>query len=134
VNRAQRRAAGKQVRLDEAITGFGDYVLRDTGKCPQVALGPIVWGIDPVSDTRHWYFVIGSIDTKGELRIDQFKIAADDRDLAERCRADLWLELIQRRPIVLHDFDDELALAQWSEAICPGERSTSIRGDQVGHA
>ena len=39
------------------------------------------------------------------------------------------LELLQHRPIVAHDFDDELELAKWCEALCPGERSRRIRED-----
>ena len=88
----------------------------------------LVWGIDPGHDRRHWYFVVCSIDAKGELRIDQFKIARDDRDLAKQTRAELMLEMIQRRPpSVIMDFDDELLLARWCEALCPGERSRRIR-------
>ena len=113
----------------EAISAFADNVLRGTGNAPQIALGPVVWGIDDGHDTRHWYFVVCSIGAKGELRIDQFKIGPDDNDLAEQSRAALMLELLQHRPIVAHDFHDELELAKWCEALCPGERSRRIRED-----
>ena len=49
-----------------AITAFADHVLHGTGDVPNVALGPLVWGIDPGHDRRHWYFVVCSIDAKGD--------------------------------------------------------------------
>lgn len=114
----------------DAIAAFADSMLHGTGKAPNVAIGPVVWGIDDGHDARHWYFIVASIGAKkGELRIDQFKIGPDDRDLAEQARAALSLALLQRRPIVVHDFDDELALAKWCEALCPGKRSRRIRED-----
>lgn len=70
--------------IGPAMTAFADHVLYGTGDVPNIALGLLVWGIDRGHDRRHWYFVVCSIDAKGELRIDQFKIARDDRDLAEQ--------------------------------------------------
>jgi hypothetical protein len=113
--------------LSAIIAAFADHALHGTGAAPNVALGPIVWGIYPGHDTRHWYFVVCSVDAKGELRIDQFTIAQDDRDLAEQSRAGLMLEMMHRKPIVLVDFDDELPMARWCEALCPGERTSGIR-------
>ena len=110
-----------------AVAAFADNVLHGTGDAPNVALGPIVWEIEAGHDTRRWYFMVCSIDAKGELRIGRFRIAQDDRGLAERSRAALMMEIIQRRPVVMADFDDELPLARWCEDLCPSERSRSIR-------
>lgn len=126
----RRKLAAKTGTRAEVAAAFADHVLDGTGDAPQIALGPLVWGTEPGRDGRHWYFVVCSIDAKGELRLDQFKVASDDRDLAEECRTGLWMEFIQRRPpIVMHDFDDELPMARWCEALCPGDRSRRIRED-----
>ena len=111
-----------------SVVAFADAVLDDMGAAPNIALGPIVWGIDPGHDTRHWDFVVCCVSANnGELRIVQFKVAQDDLERAERSRDGLMMELIQRRPIVMVDFDDELAMAHWCEALSPSERSRSIR-------
>ncbi len=36
---------------------------------------------------------------------------------------------MQRRPVVLHTFDDELDMARWCEKMWPGETITGIRKD-----
>ena len=41
----------------------------------------------------------------------------------------MMMELIRRKPIVLHDFDDELRMARLFEALCPGEKARAIRAD-----
>jgi hypothetical protein len=91
-------------------------------------VGTVVWGIDPGSDTRHWYFVVGSTsaDPDAPWRVDQLKIAQDDKAQAEWRRNALWMALMQRKPIVVHDFDDELEMARWSVAICPCEKTRTI--------
>jgi hypothetical protein len=35
--------------------------------------------------------------------------------------------VIRRRPCVITDFDDELEMAKWAEALAPSERTTRIR-------
>jgi len=37
------------------------------------------------------------------------------------------LALVERRPCVMHDFDDELEMAKWAEAAWPCAKSTRIR-------
>jgi len=104
-----------------------DHVLRGAGsKTPTILLGPVVWTIDPGSDARSWYFITCAISAEGQLLIDRLN-AKHDQKLAENVRAGLALELIQRKPIVLHDFSDELEMARWCEVYCPGERSSRIR-------
>jgi hypothetical protein len=113
----------------DAIRGFANSVLYGAKQpCPNIAIGPVVWSIEPSSDIRHWYFVIGSTgaDPAAPFRVDQFKIAHDDRARAERCRAAMMLELAQRRPIVVIDFDDELEMARWCEAMCPCDKTSAI--------
>ena len=116
--------------LTSILKRFADHVLHDTGRTPMIALGPLVWGIEPGHDTRHWYFVAASINASGEVRLDQFKIPQDNRQLAEQTRTGLMFAILQRQPpCVLSDFDDELALARWCEALAPSERTRRIRAD-----
>jgi hypothetical protein len=94
-----------------------DHVL--AGNAEHILLGPIV-----LDDSDLPYFVVGSATASGEFRVDQFK--ASERDLAEMWRANLFLALVTRRPIVIHDFDDELEMARWAAAICPSARTARI--------
>ncbi len=124
MGKAKRRSRD----LAAAIAAFADQVLRDTGPTPLLALGPIVWGIEPGADTRYWYFIVASTNAADQLRLDQLKVGYDNQSLAEKSRATLLAELISRRPpSVITDVDDELALAEWCEAVCPGERSRNLR-------
>ena len=109
-----------------AVAVFADEALRSMGKCPNVAIGPVVWEIEPGHDSRYWYFVVGSVGAKRKLRITQLKIEAN-QDIAEQARASLLACLAQRAPIVVMDFNDELDMARWLEALCPGKRTRTIR-------
>jgi hypothetical protein len=111
---------------DAAISSFAEHILRGTADAPQVVFGPIVW--EPSQkDGRHWYFPIASTDAAGKFRIDCFRVAEDNRTLAEESRAALMLELIKRRPVVMHDFDDELRMAKFCEAAFPCKKTRDIR-------
>jgi hypothetical protein len=111
----------------DAANAIAKHVTHGAGKAPMIAIGPLVWGIETGHDTKHWYFVVASISAKGRLRLDQINVPVDNRDFAQEARTDLFAALIGRRPIVIHDFDDELAMAKWAEAIAPSERTRRIR-------
>jgi hypothetical protein len=55
------------------------------------------------------------------------QLGSQERDLAERLRASLIVALIQGRPLVIHDTDDELEMARWCEAIWPSEKTRRVR-------
>jgi hypothetical protein len=82
----------------------------------QVVVGPIVWqtGSD---DERQWYFTIVTADKDG-FGVDQVS-CGDDRGLAEQTRVAVLFAFIQKKPIVVHDCDDELRMARLSNAIWP---------------
>jgi hypothetical protein len=103
VNRHERRRS-KQERL------------KDAGFIPQTEAAA-----DDGHDTKHWYFVVGSGELGGAFHVDQLKIAKDDRGWAEEARAALVMELLSRRPIVMHDFDDELRLARFCADVAADE-------------
>jgi hypothetical protein len=113
--------------LEHAIRTFAGEVLHRAGDTPTIAVGPLVWGIDRGHDAKHWYFVVGTVDTSGTFHVDQFKIAHDDKELADECRAGLMLEFINRGPVVMQEFNDELRMACFCEAICPCEKTRRIR-------
>jgi hypothetical protein len=106
---------------------MADLMLRDTANtCPQVVIGPIVWRPNDTGD-RQWYFNIAFTSTEGTdgFRLDQ--ILGDGKPLTEQARDALLFSLIQRRPIVIHDCDDdELEMARWCAAIWPGPRIAKI--------
>jgi hypothetical protein len=85
-----------------------------------LALGPLVWlpGADGVSRLR--YFIVGSADQCGEFHCDQIIGGEDDR-LA------LLAALVAHKPLVIHDFNDELAMARFAEAVWPCVKITRIR-------
>ena len=88
------------------------------GNVAHVLVGPIVRG-EP-----YFYFVTGCATVGGAFHLAQ--LGAADRGLAEAWRHGLLAELIQHRPIVIHDFDDELEMARWAAVICPGEKTARI--------
>ena len=121
---------GRKQKVGPALAKFVAHVLRGTGKPPVVGLGPVVWDIKPGSDTRQWYFTVASVGAKDDLRIDAFRVAADEKPLADHFRGVMMEGLIRHqanRP--LHDFDDELRMARLFEALRPGEKARAIRAD-----
>jgi len=57
-----------------------------------------------------------------------FKIREDDKALADECRDLMITELVLRRPpLMIHSFDDELAMIRLCEAVFPCERTHSMR-------
>ena len=88
-------------------------------------VGPIVWEPDNDGGQR-WYFVLASGAREG-ARLDCIK--SPKMALVEKFRAALYGALIAERPIVVHDFDDELEMARWVEATWPSPKTRKIRAD-----
>ena len=114
---AKKRRPKANQPLNQAISQFADSVLYGSGDAPTVTIGPLVWGIEPGHDTKHWYFIVGSADAAGNFRSDQLSIPQDDKPLAKEARAALMQAFIERRPVVVHDFDDELEMIRFCEAL-----------------
>jgi hypothetical protein len=113
----------KRTRLTDAFDGFVEYVLEGDDTAPHVFIGPIVWKL--VGKTKRWYFSVVSGDAN-DFRIDA--IEADEKHLVEAARNTVYAKFIARKPIVLHDFDDELEMARWTHAVWPSERAKKIVG------
>lgn len=106
--------------LAEQAERIVEHVLDGSPEAGHVVLSPVVWQQD--ADRRRWYFTVAS---GSEFRVDQ--IVADNRTMAERLRKALVVALTRRKPIVIHDFDDELEMARWCEAIWPCPKTREIR-------
>ena len=86
----------------------------------QVMLGPVV--LDPADKP---YFVLVTGSEGSGSHIDQ--IGTPTEDVAEQLRGSLLIAVAtELRSIVIHDFDDELRMARFGEALWP-DRFTSIR-------
>jgi hypothetical protein len=106
--------AAKQA-TDNALSGANDI---------HVVLGPIVWR--PSDGTsKHWYFIIATSEADRGFRCDQ--VGGNDRETVKEVRAGVLVELIQHRPLVIHDTDDELYMARLCEGLWPGKRIAKIR-------
>lgn len=73
--------------------------------------------------------IVNGDPTTGEFYIDHLGADRDDTSLAERCGAMALLDLLQRRPIVVYDFDDELAMLRCCEVAFPGNNPRANRLD-----
>lgn len=127
---ARRRKLANSGFVDRAVVikQFADTVLRGAARGSTVAVGPVVWDLEAGYDVRHWYFIVGSADAHGEFQIDSFKIAHNERAVANQCRAALVMELVQRQPpMAIHSFDDELDMMRFCEAVFPCDKTRELR-------
>jgi hypothetical protein len=106
--------------LSKMVGVIADHILQGEDRSPHLMIGPLVW-----KDEDCWYFVIGSNDRDG-FRVDKI-VVGEDRPFGEQLRSFVYFEFLQRQPIVLHDFDDELEMAKWCEGIWPSEQTRQIR-------
>ncbi len=113
--------------VTDAVGQFADSLLVGAGDAPTVAIGPLVWNVEQGHDTKHWYFIVGTADASGRFRVDQFRVDFDDQPFAENCQASLIMELVGRRPVVIHSFDDELDLIRFCDAVWPCAKTKRIR-------
>ena len=88
-----------------------------------VVVGPVQW--HPHAEGPRWYFMVATCGPDG-FRCDKLDVEGD-ADEADDVRAALFGALIQRRPLVVHDTDDELYMARLCETLWPGERITRLR-------
>lgn len=120
------------MRFDAAVRQFATHALAGNPE-RTVAIGPLVWELPPAHDTRAWYFVVASGDAKGTCRLDQVKVPKGHgpkgaMELAAEARVALLAEIGRRKPpAVIHDFDDELLLAQFCEAAWPSPLTSRLR-------
>lgn len=116
---AAARAAGFAT-IPEHATRQAARLCRLARHRGHVLLGPVVW--DP--DRPGWsYFTIG-IPERDRWRFE--RIDGEDQTELEAFRAALVRALIEHRPIVIHDLDDELRMARLCDAILPTEHTAAL--------
>lgn len=118
--------SGSQMAVVRAF--LDGTVLHNAPPAPIVAVGPLVWGINP-TDGRHWYFVCASADADGKFHLDCLKIRDDDRELATQTRMALMTELVTSRPVVINDFDGEEHFAAFCAGMWPSERTRKLHAE-----
>jgi hypothetical protein len=112
----------RKLKTKEATDCIGDECLIDSIDHTLV-FGPVV--TNPL--TEGWYFTISSAGKEG-FRVDQIVTADADFDMAIAWRNAIKMALmINRRPLVVHDCDDELYMARLCETLWPGEKITALR-------
>jgi hypothetical protein len=87
--------------------------------------GPVVWQPSDGTSARRWYFHVVGCGRTGEVWNDQLNAETEADTVA--LRNGIKMALIDQRPCVMHDFDDELEMARWAEAAWPCAKITRIR-------
>ena len=72
--------------------------------------GPVVWRPTDGTTSRRWYFMVAACHQAGEMWHVQLFAETEADTVA--LRTDVMAALVKRPPCVLHDFDDELAMAK----------------------
>jgi hypothetical protein len=85
-----------------------------------VVIGAVCWRPTDGSAGRYTYFVIATCDSRCQFRCDQ--IIGDENE-----RARILMALVPRKPLIVHDEDDELYMAKLRETPWPGDRITNLR-------
>jgi hypothetical protein len=106
----------------EAFDLMADHLLDEAGDI-NVVIGPVVH--PPVGQDGPDYFMVATSEKDRGFRSDQISIG-EGYD-GEAMRAGIAMALVRRKPIVIHDVDDELYMAKLCEMLWPGERITRLR-------
>ncbi|MFZ3328960.1 MAG: hypothetical protein WA231_25175 [Methylocella sp.] len=88
-----------------------------------VIIGPAVH--PPIGQDGPDYFIVATSEKNRGFRCDQISVGEGYN--RETMRAGLVMALIRRKPIVIHDTDDELYMAKLCEMLWPGKRITRLR-------
>jgi hypothetical protein len=98
-------------------------VALDGSNSIHVVIGPLTWQPSDGVVAKRWYFVVATSGTEG-FRCDMTTVEAEHR---VEMRMQVMAEFVRRRPLVIHDVDDELEMARLCEMLWPGPRITAIR-------
>jgi hypothetical protein len=112
----RKRTAYEEI-LDLALHKSGDI---------NVVVTPIVHRPDEGGE-REYYFTIATCDEKKEFRCDKIELKIDTEEKREAMRSSVIMEFLHRKPILVHDTDDELYAAWLCETLWPGERISGVR-------
>jgi hypothetical protein len=107
--------------LEVLLARLANYVL-DKSDDSHVIVGPLVWYHDGDRLDR-LYFVVETSEERRGWRADTIEVPKDE---ADEWRALFMAQLIEHRPLVVHDMDDELAAAKLAASLWPGPRIERI--------
>lgn len=113
----------RKLEMDGGPGHFCDFLVAKSAD-RVLAIGPLVWQPSDGTSTKQWYFIVGSGGADKQFHCDQVIVGVDTR---EGDRLSVLAELISRRPLVLHTFEDELSFARFCEIMWPCEKSARIR-------
>jgi hypothetical protein len=106
---------------DIGVADVADFLLTRAAD-QTLAVGPLLWQPTDGTVARLWYFLVGSGDSAKQFHCT--RVTVNDRT----DRQALLAELASRRvPLVVHLFNDELAMARVCEALWPGESISRTR-------
>jgi hypothetical protein len=132
------------------IAVAAEHLLAGTGRRPTVVIGPVVWqpkgdgvfelrreppptpwpGITnylEVAPARRWYFAAAA-GGHGQSKWVVDQLVGETEAVTIEMRTQLQLELTRHRvPVVVHVFDNELAMARCCEVVWPSAKATQIR-------
>jgi hypothetical protein len=111
---------GKPYEASGGVTKICDFIVSNAAD-RTLAIGPLVWQPSDGTSNKVHYFIVGSADTEKQFHCERI-ICESEAD-----RFAIYVELINHKPLVVHDFDDELEMAKWCEAIWPCDKSHRIR-------
>jgi hypothetical protein len=87
--------------------------------------GPVAWLPSDGTSARRWYLIVIGCDQAGETWLND--LGAETKGDTEALRASVMAALIEHRPCVMHDFDDELEMVKWAEAVWPSTKIMQVR-------
>lgn len=122
----KRKPGTKQSIGESSVASVVDYALRVAGD-NQVVVGPLCWQPSDGAASKVWYFILSTCEKKRGWRCDQVCVPRGEDEDREFYRDRVLMELATRRPLIVHDVDDEVYMARLCEALWPGERISRIR-------
>jgi hypothetical protein len=102
---------------------IAEHVLRNVNS-PHIVIGPTTWQPSDGTAGKRWYVTIAASEAGRGFRCDQVILSPDS---PEEDRAGIMAAFVARRPIVIHDVDDELYMARLCETLWPGPEITKLR-------
>jgi hypothetical protein len=101
--------------LDEMVDAVRQTVTEDL----QVVVGPALWQPSDGKRAKTWYFIIAT----GGDGFCCHRVAITGDNFRQR----FLFALIQRKPLVIHDVDDELHMARLCAMLWPSPRTRELR-------
>lgn len=102
---------------------IAEHTLRNVNS-RHIVIGPASWQPSDGIACKRWYVTIAASEAGRGFRCDQV-ILSPESPQADRAR--IMAAFVARRPLVIHDVDDELYMARLCETLWPGPEITRLR-------